>query len=78
VGEVLGTHSAAVAIKEARAIADRLCCQPLLERAVGIAPAKSAIADQVAAPPDLKESIAPTRGHAGHSALITPDRTDPE
>jgi len=38
-----------VAIKEARVIAGRLRCQPLLERIAGIAPAKSAVGDQVAA-----------------------------
>jgi len=42
-------EGAAVAIKEARVIAGRLRCQPLLERIAGIAPAKSAVGDQVAA-----------------------------
>ena len=71
-------EAAAAAIKEARAIAGRLRCQPLLDRAAGIAPAKSAIQAQVAALPDLEESTTPTGGHSGRSALITPDRTRPE
>ena len=38
-------EGAAAAIKEARAIASRLRCQPLLDRAAGIAPPKSAVQD---------------------------------
>ena len=52
-------EGAAAAIKEARAIAGRLCCQPLLDRAADIAPAKSAVQDQVAAVPDLEEPTDP-------------------
>ncbi len=71
-------EAAAAAIKEARAIAGRLRCQPLLDRAADIAPAKPAVQDQAAAIPDLEESTDPARGHSGRSALITPDRTRPE
>jgi len=52
-------EGAAAAIKEARAIAGRLRCQPLLDRAADIAPAKSAVQDQVAAVPDLEEPTGP-------------------
>jgi class 3 adenylate cyclase/tetratricopeptide (TPR) repeat protein len=38
-------EGATAAIKEARAIASRLRCRPLLDRASGIAPAKSAVQD---------------------------------
>jgi hypothetical protein len=38
-------ESAAAAIEEARAIAGRLRCQPLLDRSASIAPAKSAVQD---------------------------------
>jgi hypothetical protein len=52
-------EGAAAAIKEARAIAGRLRCQPLLDRAADIAPAKSVVQDQVAAVPDLEEPTGP-------------------
>jgi len=52
-------EGASAAIKEARAIAGRLRCQPLLDRAADIAPAKSAVQDQVAAVPDLEEPTGP-------------------
>jgi class 3 adenylate cyclase/tetratricopeptide (TPR) repeat protein len=71
-------EGAAAAIEEARAIAGHLRCQPLLDRAVSIAPAKPAVQDQVAALPDREESTDPAGGHSGRSALITPDRIRPE
>src|SRR6476660_306482 len=52
-------EGASAAIKEARAIAGRLRCQPLLDRAADIAPAKSAVQDQVAPVPDLEEPTGP-------------------
>ena len=54
-------EGAAAAIKEARAIVGRLRCQPLLDRAADIAPAKSAVQDQVAAVPALEEPTGPAR-----------------
>jgi hypothetical protein len=62
-------EGAAAAIKEARAIAGRLRCQPLLDRAANIAPAKSAVQDQVAAVPDLEEPTGP----AGVTPAAGPD-----
>jgi class 3 adenylate cyclase len=54
-------QGAAAAIKEARGIADRLRCQPLLDRAARIAPAPSAAQNQIAALPDPEESTNPAR-----------------
>ena len=56
-------EGATAAIQEARAIAGHLPCQPLLDRAAGIAPAKPAAQDQAAALHDLEESTNPVRGH---------------
>ena len=53
------TEGAAAAIEEARAIAGRLRCQPLLDRAAGIAPAKPPVQHRAAALPDLEEPTDP-------------------
>jgi class 3 adenylate cyclase/predicted ATPase len=52
-------EGAAAAIEEARAIAGRLRCQPLLDRAAGIAPTQPAVPDGAATVPDLDEPTDP-------------------
>jgi hypothetical protein len=70
------TEAAEAAIGEARDIARNLRCQPLLDRAATITPAKSPIQDQIAALPHLEASpaaakVTPASG-ADHNQQGTP------